>query len=386
METVNTDSHSFPMTTASLAAPARGLLRYSRWDAVLIGLAFAHGALVVALPSVPLIAVGFWWNTNTIAHNFIHLPFFRARILNRLFSSYLSLVLGVPQTLWRDRHLAHHAGCAWRWRLSWPLACESGLVLALWLALLALAPRFLLTTYLPGMLLALCLCKIQGHYEHSLGTTSHYGRLYNWLFFNDGFHFEHHRRPGKHWTQLPAWRAHEARTSRWPPVLRWLDALCLDSLERLVLTSRALQRFVLAKHERALRRLLPQVPAVRRVGIVGGGLFPRTALILQRLLPEAELVIIDADAQSLATAQSFLGSNDPVVLGRTQFVHGFYEPGSLPGLDLVVIPLSFRGDRSILYRRPPAPALLVHDWVWARQATGAVVSWWLLKRLNLVIR
>ena len=48
------------------------------------------------------------WNANTIAHNFIHRPFFRARALNTAFSCYLSLLLGFPQSLWRARHLAHH--------------------------------------------------------------------------------------------------------------------------------------------------------------------------------------------------------------------------------------------------------------------------------------
>ena len=37
--------------------------------------------------------------------------------------------------------------------------------------------------------------------------------------------------------------------------------------------------------------------------------------------------------------------------------------------DLVVIPLAFVGDReSVLYRAPPAPRVLVHDWIWRRRA------------------
>ena len=32
---------------------------------------------------------------------------------------------------------------------------------------------------------------------------SHYGAMYNFLSFNDGFHQEHHLRPSAHWTTLP---------------------------------------------------------------------------------------------------------------------------------------------------------------------------------------
>src|SRR5687768_5588521 len=89
------------------------VLRHSRWDALLVGLAALHGAVLLLTASPVLIAVGMWWNANTIAHNFIHRPFFASRWLNRLFSFYLSLVLGIPQTIWRSRHLAHHADRPW---------------------------------------------------------------------------------------------------------------------------------------------------------------------------------------------------------------------------------------------------------------------------------
>jgi hypothetical protein len=52
----------------------------------------------------------------------------------------------------------------------------------------------------------------------------------------------------------------------------------------------------------------------------------------------------------------------------------------------VVIPLSFRGDRRAIYSRPPARAVLVHDWIWRPAPLSAVVSWWLLKRINLVLK
>jgi hypothetical protein len=168
-----------------------------------------------------------------------------------------------------------------------------------------------------------------------------------------------------------------ARVSRWPAPLRWLDDIGLEGLERLVLRSPRLQRLVLISHRRALQDLLPQVPRAERVAIVGGGLFPRTALLLQELLPAASLTIMDADAANLATAQALVRG--------VKFVHARYVPGELPGYDLVVIPLSFDGSRAALERHPPAPAVLVHDWIWRRRGQSRVVSYALLKRINLIL-
>src|SRR6185503_11556422 len=208
------------------------------------------------LPFAPVVGMGLWWNSNTISHNFIHKPFFRARWLNVLFSLYLSAVLGLPQSLWRDRHLAHHAGSRWRLRLRGLLIGEMLVVLALWCGLLASFPAFFLTAYLPGFCAGLALCALHGREEHAGGTTSYYGRLYNRFFFNDGYHVEHHRMPGAHWSALPSLVRPGAVASRWPPVLRWIEVFSLETLERLVLGSKPLQRISLAWHEGAIARLL----------------------------------------------------------------------------------------------------------------------------------
>jgi len=361
-----------------LTARMHGILRYSNRDAVLILLSFVYAGLVIAMPSAALIALGLWWTANTIAHNFIHTPFFRARSLNRVYSLYLSALMGFPQELWRQRHLRHHRRDERRIQLTRNAIIETVVVLSLWLVLAFNLPWFFATVYLPGYLAGLSLCYLQGHFEHAGGTTSHYGWLYNWLFFNDGYHVEHHRRPGVHWTRLPL-EGRDGRSSRWPPVLRWLDSLTLEFLERIALKSPRLQRFVLAAHERAFQALLPAIPGVRHITIVGGGLFPRTALILRKLRPDASLTIIDAKRDHLDVAQAFL--NEHVEL-REQF----FDPQADDGGDLVVIPLSFIGDRQAVYGSPPARAALVHDWLWNRQGTGVRVSWLLLKRLNLVMR
>jgi len=164
-------------------------------------------------------------------------------------------------------------------------------------------------------------------------------------------------------------------------VLRWIDSAvpaALEWLERRVLRSTRLQRFVLRAHERAFRALLPLVPPPRRVTIVGGGLFPRTALALRRLLPDATLTIVDAQPANLETARAFV---DGVALR-----HQLFEAVTADDADLVVIPLSFIGDRARVYDHPPAPAVLVHDWIWRARGDSATVSWMLLKRLNLVRR
>jgi fatty acid desaturase len=365
------------------------VLRYSAWDAVLIGLSFVYAGLLLAAPSIPLIAIGLWWTANTVAHHFIHTPYFRARALNRAYSVFLTALLGIPQSLWRDRHLRHHRApesdgvsdrvARTRKWFTGDVAVETAVVVLLWVWIAAVDPALFLFIYVPGYLMGLGLCSLQGHFEHARGTTSYYGWLYNRCFFNDGYHAEHHLRPGEHWTRLPSRPRADARTSRWPPVLRWLDAFSLESLERWVLRSPRLQRFVLAAHARAFKALLPRLPAVHRVTIVGGGLFPRSALILRRLLPDATLTIVDAKLEHLEIASTFL--SDGVVLQHRMFDPAVPEPA-----DLVVIPLAFIGDRDRVYLHPPAPATMVHDWLWKPHGGGVRVSCLLLKRLNLVTR
>jgi hypothetical protein len=253
-------------------------------------------------------------------------------------------------------------------------------VLGLWAGLWVASSEFFLFSYLPGFGAGLLLCAIHGSFEHrGGGTTSHYGAAYNVVFLRDGYHAEHHRNPARHWTLLTRHRLPHARASRFPPVIRWLEVSPLDLLERWVLKSKSLQRFVVARHERAMRRLLPAFLPVNRVAIVGGGLFPRTTIILRRLLPQAELVVIDRQEESLAKARCRL----PV---GVQLVLATYDPRLHGGFDLVVIPLAYVGSRVALYEDPPAPALLVHDWLWRPRGISTIVSGVLLKRLNLIVR
>ncbi|HJZ98334.1 MAG TPA: fatty acid desaturase [Candidatus Solibacter sp.] len=367
-----------------------------RWELLMLAIAAAHGWVLLHAPAAPFVALGVWWNSNTISHNFIHRPFFRSHAANRAFALYLSVLLGIPQSLWRDRHLAHHAGRAPRLRIGVSLIVEIVAVVALWIAFAAWTPRFFLTAYVPGYLGGLALCALHGHYEHARGTTSHYGRLYNLLCFNDGYHAEHHANPSRHWTRLPRFVDPSARVNALPAPLRWLPTL--ETLERIALGSPLLRRWLIETHARAIASLLPstaplrsrlrmtphppnRVAAVRErclryhIVIIGGGLFPRTALVFRRLLPGAQITIVDADGDNLDRARNFLHD--------AHFIHASY-PNYAPACDLLVIPLAFTGDRDEIYRNPPARAVLVHDWIWRRRGVSRIVSLALLKRINLV--
>ena len=67
---------------------------------------------------------------------------------------------------------------------------------------------------LPALVITWMLANIQNYYRHyganpderAANSVSHYGRLYNLLTFNDGYHQEHHLAPGVHWSSLPAER------------------------------------------------------------------------------------------------------------------------------------------------------------------------------------
>jgi len=380
-------------------------------DLLLVALAGAHAAALMAAPTVPVIAIGLWWNANTISHYFIHRPFFHRRSVNRVFAAFLSVLLGFPHALWRNRHLSHHAGVSARTRLTGELAVHTALVLLLWIVMLAATPLFFLSVYLPGWAAGLLLCAAHGYYEHAHGTTSHYGWMYNLLLFNDGYHVEHHANPATHWTQLPARQDPAARVSRWPAPMRWLESDGLIALERLALRLPALQQFLVRVHERAFRELLTPTGYLDgrpiRIAIVGGGLFPRTALVLRHLIPDARLTIIDGDLAHLNIARAWPGTGD------IEFIHARFpastptsvpvgnlrprrQPPSPPATsvpvagdirppyDLVVLPLSFEGDRDAMYARPLAPTVVVHDWVWRRRGTSCVISVLLLKRINLV--
>lgn len=414
-----------------LPASIPRLLRHGRADlpvlaaALGVGLAAAlvwaasFGSHLAPWVLAPWLALCQWWTANTLAHIHLHRPLWRRRALNRSFDLYLSLLMGLPQSLWRARHLWHHAGepamgpspVPWR-RLLPELAALGALVLLV----IAKGEPPLWAGAAAGWLSGLGLCGLQGWAEHHDGRggaveegLSCYAGWYNRLWFNDGYHREHHRRPGRHWRRLPEERLDAALASPWPPFLRPFAALAgggaqkraalvcrlLDGLETLVLGRPRLQAWLLRCHGRALDRVLADaglsLAEVRSALVVGGGLFPRSVLLLRERAPATTVTVLDGDLRHLDIARAWL-RRQGIADGGLRFLQAEYPVGRQRfaidrDLGLAIFPLAFHGDRDRLYREPPASITLVHDWAWRRRGeAGRLVAPFLLKRLNLVRR
>ncbi|HYY14285.1 MAG TPA: fatty acid desaturase, partial [Chthoniobacterales bacterium] len=97
----------------------------TRWDALPAAAGLFHLAYFFALfwlwPRTPLwimLILGFIYslminaNINGVGHNFIHNPFFRSKILNRLFGITQSIACCFSQTYYDLVHMQHHKGNA----------------------------------------------------------------------------------------------------------------------------------------------------------------------------------------------------------------------------------------------------------------------------------
>ncbi len=276
------------------------LFAYTRWDIVPVVAALAHFGLFVSLyvlfPRTSLwvmIPLGLLYafcinaNINGISHNFIHNPYFRSPLLNRLFSVLESVTCCFSQTYYDVVHMQHHKGNSDRkgdegdtidwisiyrhghddeaenvWSYTFlsffrdnPAAInremkKRGAVEARWgnielatfmvtLAGLALFNWRFIVYFLPFMYLGHCMSYLNGYYRHFGGNTeepiawgvSSYGKVYNWIFFNNGYHAEHHFRPKCHWTKMHAFfeqiqdqqRAAGTRVISTPHMLGFLD-------------------------------------------------------------------------------------------------------------------------------------------------------------------
>jgi fatty acid desaturase len=234
------------------------------------------------------IAWGYCWNLQCISHNFIHNPYFSSAWLNRAFSVLESVALGVPHLLYHHYHLNHHWGDSdakgpdgstrdwssiyrhssddkpepfwrycllsfWRvevsevlrvvyrhgWRHMVQLAVETLVLAAFWLWMLLADWRFFAFFYLPSYYLGWMLSYAEGYLEHYhcqpgnpfANSVSSYNWMYNFLWFNNGYHQEHHWDPKVHWTKMkglheqirPQMLANHTRMLRGPHLTAFLE-------------------------------------------------------------------------------------------------------------------------------------------------------------------
>lgn len=79
-----------------------------------------------------------------------------------------------------------------------------------WVAMVVVNWRFFLLFYLPSYYLGWMLSYAEGYLEHFnaqpgnpyANSVSSYNWLYNFLWFNNGYHQEHHWDPKIHWTRM----------------------------------------------------------------------------------------------------------------------------------------------------------------------------------------
>lgn len=230
-----------------------------------------------------LVLVGglvFYYNPIMVTHNFLHNPFFKQDWLNSAFEMFNCFNLGLPQILYRHHHLTHHrynnsledpsstklngkGGGHEHWipysafsllrdgtHKAWILAIKKGegrelvlqvlMTIAVWSLWIYLDWRWALTVWLPLFWWGWFLAHMENYFEHFKAThpesryansVSYYGKIYNLLMMNEGFHQEHHISPQTHWTERPAlrekyqaeMRAAGSYEAKHPPLLGFLD-------------------------------------------------------------------------------------------------------------------------------------------------------------------
>jgi fatty acid desaturase len=225
-------------------------------------LAFPHLHWWALVPLGLIYSVSISWNINGISHNFLHNPYFCSPLLNRMFSWMESVTVGFSQQFYECVHQQHHKGNSdhqdekgetidWlsiyrhghdgeaesMWTYVFcsyfrddpkvifnelkrrnPADAYFGIFeIVSWLSLCVLGFylnwHFMLF-YIPFYYFGHCLSYLNGYYLHYGGNpdvpmawgVSSYHKLYNWLWFNNGYHAEHHFRPKLHWTKMRGFR------------------------------------------------------------------------------------------------------------------------------------------------------------------------------------
>jgi fatty acid desaturase len=212
------------------------------------------------VPAFSAVMWSYCWNLQCISHNFIHNPYFTNEWLNRAYGVLETLALGVPHILYHHYHLNHHWGDNdmkgpdgstrdWssiyrygkdnkpegflkyvfvsffrvalkpvlqrviRHGRSHIAQClvETVALAAFWAAMVLVNWRFFVYFYLPSYYFGWVLSYAEGYLEHYgcqpgnpfANSVSSYNGLYNFFWFNNGYHQEHHWDPKMHWTEMP---------------------------------------------------------------------------------------------------------------------------------------------------------------------------------------
>lgn len=196
-------------------------------------------------------------NYQCIAHNFIHNTFFKSDYLNGWFSVLNTLGLIMPQSFYKSHHINHHVHNNDKWQNGEPPKDKSSLyyygkngkeegmlrytllsyfrlsiaflykdssqrngslvlieivVLALFITCLTIInPWAVLVFVLPVHYIGTSMASLENYAEHHgcspdnklSNSVSCYTSVYNLLWFNNGYHQEHHYEPEIHWTKLP---------------------------------------------------------------------------------------------------------------------------------------------------------------------------------------
>lgn len=218
-------------------------------------------------------------NYQCVAHNIIHTPFFKFNALNNLTSILNSMCLGMPQTLYYEHHMNHH-----RYNND-PIDPETGTtkdhsslyrhgkngkvenivsysVLGIirspidlfaksaiskghgklltaevlgqflfWGILTKISLSFFLTGVLSSWVLGQMMAFAENYLEH-LGakpndrkrdSVSCYNPLYNFIWFNNGYHQEHHYKPTVHWSEIQKVRSELPTDRKILKIAHWLN-------------------------------------------------------------------------------------------------------------------------------------------------------------------
>jgi fatty acid desaturase len=252
----------------------RPFFRYSAYDAIpaLCGVAIVGAILWTfvyfhtlswwALVAAFIAIMGsYFWNLQSISHNFIHNPFFTSPWLNRAYSVLETIAIGVPHVFYHHYHMNHHWGdndtkgkdgttkdwssiyrygkgdqpeAFWKyclvsffrvevgpvirtvarhgWRELAQAAVESIVLAAFWITMCLVDWQYFAFFYVPSYYLGWVVSYAEGYLEHYgcrpgnyfANSVSSYNWLYNLVWFNNGYHQEHHWDPKVHWTKMKA--------------------------------------------------------------------------------------------------------------------------------------------------------------------------------------